>query len=99
MLSEGGRRRRLQPHTSFPPSPSPNPMNFIRRRLEVASGLGGWFGSPEAIFGWRGQGGSDRLLKRPLRGHVRRFSDFEDDLSTFLETIVLPEPRLPSLGE
>lgn len=48
-----------------------------------------------ATFDWRGQGGSDRLLKNPLRGHVRRFRDFEADLSEFLETIVLPETRLP----
>lgn len=48
-----------------------------------------------ATFDWRGQGLSDRLLKNPLRGHVRRFADFEADLSTFLETIVLPETRLP----
>ena len=48
-----------------------------------------------ATFDWRGQGLSDRLLKNPLRGHVRRFRDFESDLSTFLETIVLPETRLP----
>ena len=48
-----------------------------------------------ATFDWRGQGLSQRLLKNPLRGHVRRFRDFEADLSTFLETIVLPEARLP----
>jgi len=48
-----------------------------------------------ATFDWRGQGLSDRLLKNPLRGHVHKFRDFEADLSTFLETIVLPEARLP----
>ena len=48
-----------------------------------------------ATFDWRGQGGSPRLLKNPLRGHVRRFADFECDLMIFLETIVLPETRLP----
>ncbi|OCW59375.1 alpha/beta fold hydrolase [Hoeflea olei] len=48
-----------------------------------------------ATFDWRGQGMSDRLLKNPLRGHVRRFSDLQADLSVFLETIVLPETRLP----
>ncbi|PWV97213.1 lysophospholipase [Hoeflea marina] len=48
-----------------------------------------------ATFDWRGQGGSPRLLKNPLRGHVRRFADFERDLTVFLETIVLPETRLP----
>ncbi len=67
---------------------------FIEKYFETIrhfTDLGFWV----ATFDWRGQGGSDRLLKRPLRGHVRRFSDFEDDLSTFLETIVLPETRLP----
>lgn len=48
-----------------------------------------------ATFDWRGQGGSDRLLKHPRRGHVHRFSDYERDLSTFLEQIVLPDTRLP----
>lgn len=48
-----------------------------------------------ATFDWRGQGGSDRLLKNPLRGYVRRFEDFEADLEIFLETIVLPDTRLP----
>jgi lysophospholipase len=48
-----------------------------------------------ATFDWRGQGGSDRLLKQPRRGHVRRFADYEADLSTFLEQIVLPDTRLP----
>ncbi|MCY0148289.1 alpha/beta hydrolase [Hoeflea sp. G2-23] len=48
-----------------------------------------------ATFDWRGQGLSDRLLKNPLRGHLRRFQDLEKDLAKFLETIVLPETRLP----
>lgn len=48
-----------------------------------------------ATFDWRGQGRSDRVSKNPLRGDVRRFADFETDLSIFLETIVLPETRLP----
>lgn len=48
-----------------------------------------------ATFDWRGQGLSERLLKNPLRGHLRRFRDMEADLSIFLETIVLPETRLP----
>ncbi|MFJ6324964.1 MULTISPECIES: alpha/beta hydrolase [unclassified Rhizobium] len=48
-----------------------------------------------ATFDLRGQGGSERLLKDPLRGHVRRFSDYERDLTAFLDTIVLPDTRLP----
>lgn len=48
-----------------------------------------------ATFDWRGQGGSDRIHKVTRRGHVRRFSDYERDLSLFLEKIVLPDTRLP----
>lgn len=48
-----------------------------------------------ATFDWRGQGGSERVHKVTRRGHVRRFSDYEKDLSTFLEKIVLPDTRLP----
>jgi lysophospholipase len=48
-----------------------------------------------ATFDWRGQAGSERLLKQARRGHVRRFADYEADLSIFLEKIVLPDTRLP----
>jgi lysophospholipase len=48
-----------------------------------------------ATFDWRGQGGSERLLKNPRRGHVRRFADYESDLAIFLDKIVLPDTRLP----
>jgi lysophospholipase len=48
-----------------------------------------------ATFDWRGQGHSPRLLKNARRGHVRRFSDLERDVNTFLETIVLPDAKLP----
>ena len=48
-----------------------------------------------ATFDWRGQGGSERLLKNPMPGYVRRFSDYEKDLEQFLEEIVLPDARLP----
>jgi lysophospholipase len=50
-----------------------------------------------ATFDWRGQAGSERLLKNPRRGHVRRFSDYERDLTIFLDKIVLPDTRLPFL--
>ncbi|MBP1875063.1 Lysophospholipase L2 [Ensifer adhaerens] len=48
-----------------------------------------------ATFDWRGQAGSERLLPEPGRGHVEHFSDYERDLTTFLEQIVLPDTRLP----
>ncbi len=48
-----------------------------------------------ATFDLRGQGGSSRLIKKRNHGHIRRFSDYERDLDTFLEKIVLPDTRLP----
>lgn len=48
-----------------------------------------------ATFDLRGQGGSARMLPNQRRGHVRRFSDYEKDLSIFLTDIVLPDTRLP----
>ncbi|MCJ8521306.1 lysophospholipase [Pseudorhizobium tarimense] len=48
-----------------------------------------------ATFDLRGQGGSDRLLKKKRKGHVGRLSHYERDLEIFLEQIVLPDTRLP----
>lgn len=48
-----------------------------------------------ATFDWRGQGGSERLLPQPARGHVAHFADYGRDLMTFLEQITLPDARLP----
>jgi lysophospholipase len=48
-----------------------------------------------ATFDWRGQGNSPRLLKNTRRGHIRRFSDLERDLNTFIETVVLPDSKMP----
>lgn len=48
-----------------------------------------------ATFDWRGQGGSQRLLSEGRSGHVGRFTDYEADLSLFLEQVVLPDARLP----
>jgi len=47
------------------------------------------------MFDWRGQGGSERLLKDPRKGHVQNFADYEKDLEIFLQHIVLPDTRLP----
>jgi lysophospholipase len=67
---------------------------FIEKYFETISELterGLWV----ATFDLRGQGGSTRLLKNQRHGHVRRFSDYERDLSAFLEKIVLPDTRMP----
>ncbi|MES5099282.1 alpha/beta hydrolase [Agrobacterium sp. BA1120] len=48
-----------------------------------------------ATFDTRGQGGSERMLKKAHAGYVRRFSDYQKDISLFLEQVVLPDTRLP----
>jgi lysophospholipase len=48
-----------------------------------------------ATMDWRGQGGSDRLLLNPRKGHVRSFADFDGDLAAFMTEIVRPSCRPP----
>ncbi|MBN9035330.1 MAG: alpha/beta hydrolase [Rhizobiales bacterium] len=43
------------------------------------------------IFDLRGQGGSDRLLADPARGHVRSVDDYVGDLEQIFEQLVLPD--------
>ncbi|MYZ47692.1 alpha/beta hydrolase [Rhizobiales bacterium L72] len=42
-------------------------------------------------FDWRGQGGSDRLLRDGRKGHVRAFEDYVGDLMTVMRTVVLAD--------
>ena len=51
------------------------------------------FGS--AIFDLRGQGGSDRLVANPRRGHVSDFADYVGDVEPFFQDVVLPDCRGP----
>lgn len=44
-----------------------------------------------ATLDWRGQGGSERLLRNPTRGHVDDFSDYDKDLQAFMREVVLPD--------
>lgn len=48
-----------------------------------------------ATFDWRGQGGSDRLIRDPAKGYVASFDDYADDLEQFFTEIVLPDCRGP----
>jgi lysophospholipase len=44
---------------------------------------------------WRGQGGSQRLLNDRKRGYVKSFSDYDEDLRSFMTQVVLkncPKP-------
>lgn len=44
-----------------------------------------------AMIDWRGQGHSSRRLKDSRKGYVRDFSDFEIDVETFVQQVVLPD--------
>jgi lysophospholipase len=43
-----------------------------------------------ATMDWRGQGHSSRQLSDPRKGHVGSFSDFETDVETFMQQVVVP---------
>lgn len=63
---------------------------FIEKYFETMTNLVAR-GFTVATMDWRGQGGSQRLLKDRLRGYVKNFSDYTDDLDQFLTEIVLPD--------
>lgn len=44
-----------------------------------------------AMFDWRGQGHSSRRLRDPRKGYVRNFADYEIDVETFVQQVVLPD--------
>lgn len=44
-----------------------------------------------AIIDWRGQGGSDRALRNPRKGHVDHFSEYERDVEALMNEVVLPD--------
>jgi lysophospholipase len=44
-----------------------------------------------AMIDWRGQGHSSRQLRDLRKGYVRSFSDFEVDVETFVQQVVLPD--------
>jgi lysophospholipase len=63
---------------------------FIEKYFEVVGDLTSR-GFAVAMMDWRGQGGSDRLLKNPHKGHVRSFADYDRDLIRFMQDVVLPD--------
>src|SRR5437764_1482767 len=54
-----------------------------------------------ATLDWRGQGMSERALGNPRKGHVRNFAQYQIDLESFINEIVLPDcpPPLFALGQ
>ncbi len=48
-----------------------------------------------ATFDWLGQGGSDRLISDPMRGHIKNFGRYVADFNYFFENVALPDCRAP----
>lgn len=60
---------------------------FIEKYFEVIAELRRR-GFAVVAFDWRGQGGSDRPLLNPRKGHVDDFSDYEADLVAVVNEVV-----------
>lgn len=63
---------------------------FIEKYYETVTDLRAR-GFAVASLDWRGQGLSDRALPDPLKGHVGSFSEYDEDLRTFMQEVVLPD--------
>lgn len=63
---------------------------FIEKYFETVSDLR-QRGFAVTCMDWRGQGGSTRRLRNPLKGHVENFSQYDADLDQFMSDVVLPD--------
>lgn len=69
---------------------------FIEKYVEVIGELNAR-GFTVVAFDWRGQGGSARLVANPMKGYVRDFADYEDDLFAVLDQVARPLSPIPPL--
>lgn len=72
----------------------PGRAEFIEKYFEVVGELRRR-GFAVAVLDWRGQGGSSRLTRNPLRGHIEDFAHYEEDLAHFMKAVVLPDCPAP----
>lgn len=63
---------------------------FIEKYFEVIEDLRAR-GFAVATMDWRGQGRSQRVLANQAKGHIRSFKQYDDDLTAFMEQVVLPD--------
>jgi lysophospholipase len=63
---------------------------FIEKYFETVRDLRAR-GFAVATLDWRGQGLSGRALSNSRRGYVRSFDDYDVDLATFVQDVVLPD--------
>ena len=68
----------------------PGRSEFIEKYFEVVGELRRR-GFAVAVLDWRGQGGSGRLMRNSLKGHVKSFADYEDDVARFMNEVALPD--------
>ena len=71
--------------------------DFIEKYFEVARDLRAR-GFAVATLDWRGQGMSDRALRNPRKGYVRNFAEYQIDLDSFINQIVLPDCPPPTIS-
>lgn len=62
----------------------------IERYFEVVGDLRRR-GFAVATVDWRGQGGSERRLRDPRKGHVDSFEEYDRDLEAFMQQVALPD--------
>lgn len=67
---------------------------FIEKYYELIADLRAR-GFAVLAFDFRGQGGSDRLLRQADRGHVEDFADYVADLEAVVHDVMLPECPAP----
>jgi lysophospholipase len=72
----------------------PGRAEFIEKYFEVVGELRRR-GFAVAVLDWRGQGGSSRLTRNRLKGHINDFAEYEEDLSYFMKAVVLPDCPAP----
>ena len=82
-----GRRRR---DAKAPSACFTGRAEFIEKYFETVRDLRAR-GFAVAALDWRGQGGSQRQLRNSRKGYVRRFADYDIDLATFMQEVVLPD--------
>jgi lysophospholipase len=72
---------------------------FIEKYFETVRELRSR-GFAVATLDWRGQGRSERALADPRKGHVGDFSEYEQDVETFMKEVVLPDcpPPIFAIG-
>jgi lysophospholipase len=63
---------------------------FIEKYYETVRDLRAR-GFAVAMIDWRGQGHSARRLRDPRKGYVRDFADYETDVETFVNSVVMPD--------